>query len=442
MAEWRTPRSAGRSSIGGDDFTDHGHADGTTPVRAGSTSSEPSRTSLCRMCIGPETTGRSPPSALPVPYRARPVRRYDVAATAAGLTVTYHEGASRDQTSSSPTSRAARRTLRSSGSPATVSSCDLDAREIAGSSIRTASPSPISSTPAATCSRTGLRTVGYFALLPGASAVNDPTYCPIPEDPDLYITSDGMELFSTLNSDDINQDCWHNFFEGDLGGLKVLDPLDDISSTPNQEHAAVVIGGVLRGAPRQHAEPGPCWPKRNALHRRHRQLALPGQSAGREGHSDSGSQRHLGAADAGAVDRRPAPADGDAAWRRCGRRHHRPQHRQRPRRLESVGRLDRASHRSGRRKRRRDRRLDAITPGVSVVLCIEPTGARRVVAGLLGVCGQRSPRFTSWKRQMCQIGVRVISYRHVVGRDRFCGGLRVTGSRAATRRGRMYGHSK
>ena len=76
------------------------------------------------------------------------------------------------------------------------------------------------------------------ALLPNAQAVHYESY----GSNDLYFTPDGSAAFPTLTEDDINAGPWHSYFDGDLGGLKVL-----VRSSYLQNEAGddvpVIIGG-------------------------------------------------------------------------------------------------------------------------------------------------------------------------------------------------------
>lgn len=76
-----------------------------------------------------------------------------------------------------------------------------------------------------------------FALLPGASAIDDGS------SDDLYFTADGLAELPALSQSDINAGPWHNYFEGDLGGLKVLVRSGDLDDTTGAD-AAVIIGGA------------------------------------------------------------------------------------------------------------------------------------------------------------------------------------------------------
>ncbi|MBI5285818.1 MAG: hypothetical protein HY874_12080 [Chloroflexi bacterium] len=75
-----------------------------------------------------------------------------------------------------------------------------------------------------------------FALLPDATAVGGGS------SDDLYFTADGLTDLPALSETDINSGPWHNHFEGDLGGLKVLVRSSTVLDIDDND-AAVIIGG-------------------------------------------------------------------------------------------------------------------------------------------------------------------------------------------------------
>jgi len=76
------------------------------------------------------------------------------------------------------------------------------------------------------------------ALLPTLLALDDNS-----SDGDLYFTPEGLADLSPLTVANINAGPWHNYFEGDLGGLSVLVRSADIQDI-NGNDAAVIIGGA------------------------------------------------------------------------------------------------------------------------------------------------------------------------------------------------------
>ncbi len=88
----------------------------------------------------------------------------------------------------------------------------------------------------------GLLSHGTFydwlgALVPGATAVLGGS------SDDLYFTADGLTDLLLLTVPDINTGPWHNHFEGDFGGLKVLVRSSTVLDN-NGNDAAVIIGGT------------------------------------------------------------------------------------------------------------------------------------------------------------------------------------------------------
>jgi uncharacterized repeat protein (TIGR01451 family) len=76
------------------------------------------------------------------------------------------------------------------------------------------------------------------ALIPGLLAKDDDSG----GGSDLYLTPEGQSAFPGVTDSDVGAGPWHNYFEGDLGGLQVLvrsNQVDDSAGTD----AAVVIGG-------------------------------------------------------------------------------------------------------------------------------------------------------------------------------------------------------
>lgn len=75
------------------------------------------------------------------------------------------------------------------------------------------------------------------ALLPGATVVFSGNF------DDLYLTTDGQTAFPGLTNTDINAGPWHNHFEGNLGGLKVLAASSVIDDNTGAD-APVILGGA------------------------------------------------------------------------------------------------------------------------------------------------------------------------------------------------------
>ncbi len=76
-----------------------------------------------------------------------------------------------------------------------------------------------------------------FGLLPGAVTVDSGS------SNDLYLTPQGTAAFPGLTANDVNAGPWHNYFEGDFGGLGVLVRSSTVKDAAGND-AAVVIGGA------------------------------------------------------------------------------------------------------------------------------------------------------------------------------------------------------
>jgi uncharacterized repeat protein (TIGR01451 family) len=75
-------------------------------------------------------------------------------------------------------------------------------------------------------------------LVPGLTTVPDSSS----GNNDLYLTPEGIAAFPGLTPADIGAGPWHNFFEGDLGGLGALARSNTVNDSTGGD-AAVIIGG-------------------------------------------------------------------------------------------------------------------------------------------------------------------------------------------------------
>jgi len=75
------------------------------------------------------------------------------------------------------------------------------------------------------------------ALLPGLIADDSNS-----SDSDLYLTGEGQAALPGLTNADVNAGPWHNFFDGNFGGLQVLVRSGDVDDSAGND-AAVVLGG-------------------------------------------------------------------------------------------------------------------------------------------------------------------------------------------------------
>jgi uncharacterized repeat protein (TIGR01451 family) len=76
------------------------------------------------------------------------------------------------------------------------------------------------------------------ALLPGLTANDDRS-----SSGDLYLTPEGIAAFPGLTNDHVNAGPWHNFFQGNFGGLQILVRSGNIDDDTGTD-AAVVLGGA------------------------------------------------------------------------------------------------------------------------------------------------------------------------------------------------------
>ncbi len=78
-------------------------------------------------------------------------------------------------------------------------------------------------------------------LLPGLGTNDTDTG----DGPDLYLTPAGQSAFPGLQNSDIQSDAWHNHFEGNLGGLDILERSNEIDNTAGEDSSVVNGGGQV-----------------------------------------------------------------------------------------------------------------------------------------------------------------------------------------------------
>ncbi|TAK67050.1 MAG: hypothetical protein EPO22_03265 [Dehalococcoidia bacterium] len=243
--------------IGGDDLTDHGDVDidGTTPLdgwlyieralenidpnvhRAGNDGTV--------AALGATDSSDS----------CHAGKAIFIGAQAAGLSVTYHEGGPAiDQFFADLASGAENPAII--WIAGTGDSCDLDSVEADSLTAHAIAIADFVNSGGGLLSH-GVEYGWLFALLPDATTVNSGG------SDDLYFTADGLAALPSLTESDINAGPWHNHFEGDFGGLKVL-VRSNIVLDSSDNDAAVIIGGasvVLPGStpsPAHTAAATPC----------------------------------------------------------------------------------------------------------------------------------------------------------------------------------------
>ena len=158
----------------------------------------------------------------------------DLAGSKTGRAVTHYEGPTEIDTFFTELASAAAK-------PAIIHLAGTGASNDFDSTEETAITAHATEIAAFVSSGGGLLSHGTFydwltALLPGATTVSGGG------SGDLYFTADGLTDLPSLTVSDINAGPWHNRFEGDLGGLKVLVRSSSILDS-SDANAAVIIGG-------------------------------------------------------------------------------------------------------------------------------------------------------------------------------------------------------
>ncbi|HYM15391.1 MAG TPA: hypothetical protein VEZ14_07510 [Dehalococcoidia bacterium] len=244
--------------IGGDDLTDHGSVDGSgNPIdgwlyiQRALENIKPNVTRSNDGSVAAIGTGSASDGDAGAAIA--------VASAKAGLTVNYHEGAAAiDQFFTDLAAGTAHPAIIwISG---TGASGDLDSTEAAALNTHGPGIAGFVNSGGGLLSH-GTEYGWLFSLLPGASTVSGGS------SDDLYLTPDGLAAFPGVTNTDVNAGPWHNHFEGDFGGLKVLVRSHDVLDK-NEQDAAVIIGGsavTLPGAPAPTAAapksvPTPCIP--------------------------------------------------------------------------------------------------------------------------------------------------------------------------------------
>lgn len=232
--ESRAGALGGPVIIGGDDLTDHGGIDGGGNVEAGwlyiknaldSIEGDTTRGDGTIAALGADETGGGAADAIAE------------AAEELGLTVEFHDGDTAINTFFA--------NLGGSENPSIIwisgdgASNDIGDGPGDEAAALTANANAIASFVA---SGGGLFSHGsefgwLNALLPDALALDDDS-----SSDDLYFTAAGTAALGSLTVGDINAGPWHNYFEGDFGGLDVLVRSADVQDSFGND-AAVILGG-------------------------------------------------------------------------------------------------------------------------------------------------------------------------------------------------------
>lgn len=223
--------------LGGDDMTDHGGVDGGGNAVDGWLYIQRAIEN-----IGPNVTRAGNDGSIAalgsaagsVATSSDAGAAIDLAGSKTGRTVTHYEGAAAIDTFftnlASATAKPAIIHLAGTGAPN-----DFDLTEETAVTAHAAEIASFVS------SGGGLLSHGTYydwltALLPGATTVSS-------GGGDLYFTADGLTDLPGLTVGNINAGPWHNSFEGDLGGLKVLVRDAFVRNSADDADAAVIIGG-------------------------------------------------------------------------------------------------------------------------------------------------------------------------------------------------------
>ena len=174
------------------------------------------------------------------------------AATAAGLTVTYYEGGPAITGFLTTLAPGGAAIIWIAGDDASNDLGDGDGLEAAALTANASAISGFVSSGGGLMSH-GVEYGWLTALLPGATTVNNGS------SDDLYFTPEGLVALPGLTVADINAGPWHNYFEGDFGGLQVLVRSSDIQDESGQDVAAI-LGGAQVTFEKNPATPPPAEP--------------------------------------------------------------------------------------------------------------------------------------------------------------------------------------
>jgi hypothetical protein len=238
--------------LGGDDLTDHGSVDGGGDAVAGWLYIQRAIENIGPNVTRPGNDGSIAAlgsAAGSVATSSDAGAAIDLAGSKTGRAVTHYEGPTEIDTFftdlASATAKPAIIHLAGTGAPN-----DFDSTEETAITAHAAEIASFVS------SGGGLLSHGTYydwltALLPGATTVLSGD-----DGDDLYFTPDGLAALPGLTIGNINTDPWHNHFEGDLGGLKVLVRSSRVLDSSDND-AAVIIGGakVTFETPTQQATP-------------------------------------------------------------------------------------------------------------------------------------------------------------------------------------------
>ncbi len=273
---------AGPVILGGDDLTQHGKVDsagnpqeGWLYIQRALENISPKVTRLNDNTVA--AIGSSP---APATNDGDAGAAIGVAAQRAGLGVTYHDGATAIQSffNRLKAGQVRPRIIWISGSDAANDLVPGESNVVCGGSEDSAVTRNAEVIDNFVTNGGGLLAHGTCygwvnALLPGLQAVTfDDNF-----DSDLYLTPEGQQAFPGVTNSDVNgggRGPWHNFFQGDLGGLQPLVRSSTANDAAGQD-AAVILGG---GAATIRIPPRPTCVQPTVVRDRKVNLPGPGQA--------------------------------------------------------------------------------------------------------------------------------------------------------------------
>lgn len=225
--------------IGGDDLTDHGSVNSAGDLQNGWLYLQRALENVSPKVVRPgaDMSVAALGSTASTATSGNAGAAIGRAAAKAGLTVTYYDGAAAINgffsalNASPPTTSP--RIIWIAG---TGASNDLDSSEAAALTANATSIADFVNSGGGLVSH-GVEYGWLFALLPGLTTVNSGS------SNDLYLTPEGIAAFPGVTNANVNAGPWHNYFQGDAGGLQVLVRSRNRNDSTGAD-AAVILGGA------------------------------------------------------------------------------------------------------------------------------------------------------------------------------------------------------
>jgi hypothetical protein len=231
--------SAGPVILGGDDLTDHGRVDSSGQPQEGWLYLQKALANVSSQVTRPNdgTVAALGSSSAPPENSGDAGAAIGVAAAGAGLGVTYHDGDAEIKAFFARLGAGQQRPriIWLAGSEASNDLGSCSGSEQQAISANAAALDDFVSNGGGLISH-GTCYDWIKTLLPGIDAKETGS------SDDLFLTPDGLAAFPGLTDQDINAGPWHNHFEGNFGGMRVLVRSRNVKDAAGQE-AAVVIGG-------------------------------------------------------------------------------------------------------------------------------------------------------------------------------------------------------